>query len=419
MKKIMTLLATTFLLFSCGKNYDAGNLAQQKLKITRGSIVGGSKVEKGFESVIGLADASGQIFCTGNLVASNQILTASHCIMSPQVSQMEAQLFFIIVQSKVNQYISAMVASNQLSKEDAAIKVKEVSFIKPLIKKAIKEHMQEKVLTYGIHIGQGVTGRSTVETKNNIIAEVIIPDRYVDSLFEAFFGGTSLYNPLTDSLKETVTPDQAKIILKEEITEVKPIAYIGEEEARKLIAENFDQVQLVGFGLKADQRSKMGPDGMLAFLKASLEKEGLTESEKEQLQKNIENLKKEVEKVKGLIDSSGDKYTAKIKVKEFKDFITASNIEEIVSQEQQENSLEADPSMTQEEIEEQLKKDILDYATNFEMKIDSMNELSGACFGDSGGPAFFTKPNGEIVQVGVIVAVNFCGKDTYIAPVKL
>ncbi len=352
-----SLLVIIFLLTSCGNQLESHNS-----KVVISTIVNGTQVkEDKFQSVVGIIK-NGKIMCSGNLISPTQILTAAHCITELDYDHTLSTKLFSSLQKDIE---ISLQADNKLSWSQLTFMEK-----RALIKQGFKKYLISNPSAVGVHFGQGVAGRVMAPTVN--VSEFSFSEDTLSFLSSTFLKNTEL--AYLDDLFVVYNEKVDKVILSlsEPIVGIIPVPVISDLEMSNVTTG--DKLTLVGFGAKIDPR-------YVSYLKVKFQ-ESMTKYTLE----TDEKLKGEL-----LNQLQVDYYKYDKAVEVFK---TSG---------------------------EKFKVDLLlrDIDKNFFELVSIDNKIPhGACFGDSGGPAFVRLLDGSYRQLGVIATVSFCGDITRLAPLK-
>jgi secreted trypsin-like serine protease len=207
-------------LISCGKNYQ-----EASLELKNSSIINGEKVALGeFESVVALKDRkTHQTFCSGTLVSSKIVYTASHCVVT------EDDLRVLLAPLKT--------ALGKISKAEEKKK-----YIQTILNRFIQVKAKQTLLE--------VEGRDY-----DLVSSAKLSENWGMSLLATLY--TVFKIPLDAPLKKVFEnpyyEDTAVLELKEEVSEVEIIPLLTDADMAKLKDIGSATVKLVGYGLRKDK----------------------------------------------------------------------------------------------------------------------------------------------------------------------
>lgn len=347
------MLALTMLTVGCGKD------GAQSLRLNSGSVVGGTAVAESnveFKSVVGLVE-NGRIFCSGNVISSNKIFTAGHC----------ATNFDITTRAEV----SAMVGkvANEIVKESGtAFTDANFEGKRTLFKTALRRVIKADAKKIKIYVGSSKAGG--LETGLDVVADVELPEKAYQYMEASVLKYTDLKVASDSALEYSQEFDSAVFTLKAPLAGVRPIPVISADEHSDNVFIGGD-VRVVGFGLKVDRR----------FLQAANQK---VDELKEKIKKETDAAKKRLLEEELATESTYQLLFASL-------YLASGN-----------------KNMVDLKLEDYDHKQIT--------LTKKGSGLSGACNGDSGGPALVKLKNGQWRQLGVVVTVDYCGNKTHVSP---
>lgn len=351
------VLALLFILPSCGKN----NFNESaELEYSSGSIVNGTAVGKSdFRSVVAIVK-NGKIICSGNLISSTEIITAAHC-----VAEMEHNNAGVVkgIYDRLLKEVSADV-------KDVGWESLDLSNQRLLINQQYTNKMLKDAARLRIHVGVGVPGR--LLSGEYQVSQVVFSAATLKLLTSKFVGKTDLAQEEDSQAKYKDKLDVAILKLEKPVEGVHPIPMISEDEYDDILVG--ESVSVVGFGAKIDPGlvNYLGSKFGRAYL--NYKNEVNEEKKKVYLKAYQESLELYL-RARSVLSTTGEKFETTLLLRD----ITESNLELVAP--------------------------------------NNLNP-QGACFGDSGGPAFVKISDGTLRQVGVITRVNFCGNLSLLAPLR-
>ncbi len=349
------------LVVGCGRKSFSGSGLGNEGQVKAGNIVGGSAVATGdFKHVVGLAK-DGRIFCSGNLVESNKILTAGHCVTNFDIDT-EAALQAIF--DKTMDEVEKNLAGQDIGLfNNAPLAAK-----RTLFKAALRRVITDEGKSIKIYVGSSSVGGS--ETGLDVVADVALSPGGYAYMEASVLKYTNLALPEDQAVKYSASFDYAYMTLKTTLSGVTPVPVINAQEHSDNVLLGQD-VRVVGFGLKVDGRFLRASRLIIKELEEKIAAEQ-DEQKKQELQAQLAEEKMMGQAFLALYFNSGNKNMVDLKL---------------------ENYDHTEITLT--------KKG---------------SDLAGACNGDSGGPALVKLRNGEWRQLGVVVTVDYCGNKTHVSP---
>ncbi len=345
---------------ACGRNSNKDS----QINFNSGNIVGGTAVAAGkFPSVVSLVRDQRR-FCTGNLIAVNKIATAAHCVTTFDYDSEEA------VTEMINKVIVEIVQVMP-TKKFADFMALSPADQERLFRASTRSVLTKDTAGIQVYFGQGTAEHgSKVNDARDIVATVSMPEEAMDFAVAQLMNNTIFKTPADAAATYKEKFDVAFLALKQDVTDVQPVPLINADEHQESVFIGGD-VQLVGFGLKADPRLLEGSAQKLEDLRKEIAAEKDV-AKKELLRTELLDEQIFFLNLMSEYNASGNKNTVLMKLENY-------DHETVV-----------------------LKRKTATF--------------QGACFGDSGGPAFVTTPNGQLRQLGVIVTVDVCGNKTMVSP---
>ncbi|HAZ13419.1 MAG: hypothetical protein A2X86_14655 [Bdellovibrionales bacterium GWA2_49_15] len=357
LKKLVGPVLAAVIMVGCGQQQ-----APRDLKLNAGNVVGGTAVANdAFKHVVGLSQ-DGRLFCSGNLIEANKILTAGHCVTNFDIdTNADLQAIFGKTMTEVAQGLGGQDISVF---NDAPLATKRELF-KAALRRVIKNEGQK----IKIYVGSSTAGGGT-EAGLDVVAGVELAEAGYAYMEASVLKYTNLAQPEDLTVEYSASFDYATMTLKAPLAGVTPVPVISADEHSDNVLLGQD-VRVVGFGLKVDTRFVLASRQMVKDLEAKIAAEQDSEKKKE-LQAQLSQERLMYQGFLALYLTSGNKNMVDLKL---------------------ENYNHTEITLTKKGA-----------------------SLSGACNGDSGGPALVKLKNGQWRQLGVVVTVDYCGNKTHVSP---
>ncbi len=350
------VLSAMGLMAGCGQH------SAPTLKLNAGHVVGGTAVSATeFKNVVGLVE-NGRIFCSGNVIEAQKILTAGHCVTNFDITtQADLETLFNATMTEIERSLAGQDISVFNS---APLETKRGMF-----KAALRRVIRTKAKDIRVYVGTSTPGGG-IEAGLDAVADMELSDGGYEYMEASVLKYTNLKVAADEAVEYSSSFDHAVLILKAPLAGVTPVPVISAEEHQANVVLGQD-VRVVGFGLKVDIRFVTAARDNVAQLRAKIAAE-TDATKKADLQRQLTAEQQAYASFLALYLTSGNKNMVDMKLENY------------------------------DQGEITLKR--------------KGSNLQGACNGDSGGAGFVKLKNGEWRQLGVTVTVDYCGNKTSLSP---